>query len=78
MRIPILDSTLNRDMRSRAVIETDVRKAEEYKVKSKMMNTAKSAHDEINTIKEKLCEIDTLKNDMLEIKALLKCLVNKE
>lgn len=78
LRIPILDSSLNRDMKSRAIIETDLRKAEEYKTKSMMMNTAKSAHSEINMIKEKLNEIDNLKNDMMEIKALLKSIVNKE
>lgn len=78
MRIPILESSLQRDMRSRGLVETDRKKAEDYKLKSRMMNTAVAAHDEINSIKEKLADIDSLKSDMQEIKSLLKNLVNKE
>jgi hypothetical protein len=78
MRIPIIDSSLHRDMGSRGLVETDRRKIDDYKLKSKMMTTAASTRDEINNIKEKLGEIDNLKSDMQEIKSLLKNLVNKE
>ena len=65
-------------MGSRGLVETDRRKIDDYKLKSKMMTTAASTRDEINNIKEKLGEIDNLKSDMQEIKSLLKNLVNKE
>jgi muconolactone delta-isomerase len=78
MRIQIKDKTLQRDMQSRGLVETDLRKVEEYRTRSLMLNTAKANQDEINTIKEKLGEIDNLKEDLFEIKNLLKSLVNKE
>lgn len=78
MRVQIKDSTLQRDMRSRGLIETNLAKAEEYRTRSLMMNTAKSNQEEINSIKQKLNEIDTLKDDLSEIKVLLRSLVNKE
>lgn len=77
MRIDIKDKTLQRDMYSKGIIETDLRKVEEYKTRSLMLNTAKSNKEEINSIKEKLSEIDSLKSDMNEIKQLLNALVNK-
>lgn len=78
MRIQIKDKTLQRDMKSRGIVETDLRKVEEYRTRSLMLNTAKSNQEEINSIKEKLGEIDSLKDDLSEIKTLLKSLVNKE
>jgi hypothetical protein len=75
MRIQIPGSTLNRDMGSRGLIETDRAKAEEYKVKAKMLNDARCTQDEINTIKQKISEIDNIKTDLNEIKELLKGLV---
>ena len=78
MRVKINDTTYQRDIRSRGIVETDHRKIDEYRTKSMMMNTAKANKDEINMIKEKLADVETLKNDMSEIKNLLKSLVNKE
>lgn len=65
MYVKIVDSTLNRDMRSRGLVETDVRKAQEYKEKAAMMNKARTVQEEINT----------LKNDISEIKEMLKALI---
>ena len=78
MRVQIKDRTLQRDMKSKGLVETDLRKVEEYRTRSMMLNTAKANQEEINSIKEKLCEIDNLKEDLSEIKTLLKSLVNKE
>ncbi len=78
MRIQIKDKTLQRDMRSRGIVETDLKKVEEYRTRSLMLNTAKANKDEINSIKEKLSEVETLKSDIAEIKSLIKSLVNKE
>lgn len=65
-------------MHSKGLVETDLRKVEEYRTRSIMMNAAKANQEEINSIKEKLGEIDNLKEDLSEIKTLLKSLVNKE
>jgi hypothetical protein len=78
MRIQIKDKTLQRDMRSRGIVETDLKKVEEYRTRNLMLNITKANKDEINTIKEKLGEIETLKFDIAEIKSLLKNLVDKE
>lgn len=63
--INIPNSTLNRDMGSRALVETDRRKAEEYKAKAAMMNNVKSVQN----------QIDDLRNELTEIKELLRGLV---
>ena len=76
--IQIKDSTLNRDMKSRGLVETDRKKIDEYQTRSLMMNAAKTNKEEISAIKEKLADVETLKSDMAEIKNLLKSLVNKE
>jgi hypothetical protein len=79
MKIKIKDTTYLRDMNSRrGIVETDMRKVDEYKTKSMMMNAAKTNKEEINMIKEKLGEVDEIRNDINEIKNLLKNLVNKE
>jgi DNA-binding transcriptional regulator YhcF (GntR family) len=78
MRVGIKETTYQRDIKSRGIVETDRRKAEEYRTKSMMMNAAKTNKEEINMIKEKLADVDTLKHDMAEIKDLLKSLINKE
>lgn len=72
MKIQIPGSTLNRDMGSRGLVETDRAKADEYKLRSRLMNDSKCTQEEINSIKQKLGEIDSIKSDLDEIKALLK------
>lgn len=64
-------------MHSKGLVETDLRKVEEYRTRSLMMNTAKANQEEINNIKQKLSEIDSIKSDMGEIKQLLNALINK-
>lgn len=59
-------------MGSRGLVETDRAKADEYKMRSRLMNDSKCTQEEINTIKQKLGEIDSIKSDLDEIKALLK------
>lgn len=66
-KVPIPDSTLHREINSKALVETDKRKADDYLAKRKMLTSTKNMQEEINT----------LKNDMQEIKELLKGLVNK-
>lgn len=66
-RVHIPETTLQRDIRSRGLIETDRKKADDYIAKAKMLAKSKNLEDEINT----------LKKDMQEIKDLLKGLVNK-
>lgn len=75
--VNIPKTSLSRHIGSKGLVETDRKKAEEYELKSKMLNGNKHAQEEINSIKEKLSEIDSLKSDMNEIKQLLNALVNK-
>lgn len=67
MKVNIPETTLTRDIKNRALLETDKSKVHEYHLKSKMMNSNKSMQEQINTLKQ----------DMNEIKELLKGLVNK-
>lgn len=67
MKVKIPDTTLTRDIKNRALLETDRSKLDEYHMKSKMLNSNKSMQEQINTLKQ----------DMNEIKELLKGLVNK-
>lgn len=78
MRVQIKDSTLQRDIKSLGLVETDLKKVDEYRARTMMMNAAKSNKEEINSIKDKLSEIDSLKSDLSEIKSLLKSLIHKE
>lgn len=73
--IKIPETSLNRDMNSRGLVETDTRKIKEYREKTLMANKAKLAQDEISNIKKRLDEMDVIKNDIVEIKALLQGLV---
>ena len=75
--IAIPQTTLKRDMASMGLVETDRSKAEEYRVRSKMLNASRQAKEEINNIKQKLTVIDELQEDMREIKALLVKLVKE-
>ena len=65
--VNIPDTTLLRDVNSRALIETDTSKKEEYKVRSAQLTAQKRQQEDINN----------LKSDMEEIKNLLKGLVNQ-
>jgi hypothetical protein len=65
MHVNIPKTTFVRDIKNRALLETDKRKAEDYKAKQKMFENDASIRSELNQ----------LKSDMTEIKELLKGLV---
>jgi len=75
MRVSIPDSTFQRDIHSRGLIETDRKKVEDYKARSKMLSGVRSSQEDINSIKDQLSEIQALKNEMAEIKELLRGLI---
>lgn len=68
---------LRRDAKSQAILNTNVKEAKEYELRSKMLNVTRSTSDELNIMKEKLSKIDELESDMKEIKELLKRIVSK-
>jgi hypothetical protein len=68
MLVKVPGTPFMRDTATMALINTDQAGLEDYKVKSKLLNTQKS---EINNIKS---EINDVKNDVREIKELLRLL----
>jgi len=68
MLVKVPGTTFLRDTVTMALINTDQPGLEDYKVKSKLLNTQKI---EINIIKS---EINDVKNDVKEIKELLRLL----
>jgi hypothetical protein len=68
MLVKVTGTTFLRDTATMALINTDQSGLEDYKVKSKLINTQKT---EINIIKS---EINDVKNDVKEIKELLRLL----
>lgn len=66
---------LVRDVSSNAILNTDRKAADEYRIKAQMYKNVQQQKEEINTIKQKLSDIDTIKSDMAEIKRLLKGLL---
>jgi len=68
-RVNIVDSTLERDMRSRGLVETDSRKRDEYRVKRKLVNNTKNQYDEITKLKN---DISDLQTSISELKELIK------
>jgi hypothetical protein len=65
MLVKVPGTTFVRDTKTMALINTDQAGMEEYKVKSRLLNTQKT---EINNIKS---EINDVRNDVKEIKELL-------
>lgn len=72
MQVAINNSSLARDMSSRALIETDMAKVNEYKIKSKLMNDTNTLKQQMSELREKVIELETVKTDIQEIKQLLK------
>lgn len=70
--INIPNSTLSRDVHSRALVETDKKKAEEYKARTRILTETKSIKEEMEYLRSKVSEIDTIKNDISEIKELIR------
>lgn len=75
MQINITDSTLARDMNSKALIETDLNKAVEYKTKARIMNDTRELKEQMCILREKVANLETVKNDINEIKELIKRLI---
>lgn len=70
--VNIPNTSLSRDMHSKALVETDRKKAEEYKTRSRMLTETKNLKEEMDYLKSKISEIDTIKDDIAEIKSLIK------
>ena len=77
MKIQTEHKSFLRDTHSKALLMKDVKQADDYKLKSRLIKSANDRDAEINTIKAKLSEIDSIKSDMEEIKNLLKGLTNR-
>ena len=75
MQINITNSTLARDMNSKALIETDLNKATEYKTKSKIMNETKDLREQMCALRKKVENLETVKQDINEIKELIRGLI---
>jgi hypothetical protein len=75
MQININNSTLARDMNSRALIETDLNKAIEYKTKARIMNDTKDLKEQMCALRQKVENLETVKQDINEIKELIKGLI---
>lgn len=66
---------LLKDSVSGAILNTNKKEAEEYRIKKTMMTVASDSMQEINNVMVKLQEVDELKKDIAEIKKMLKGLV---
>lgn len=75
MQINITNSTLARDMNSRALVETDQNKATEYKTKARIMNDTRELKEQMCTLRKKVENLETVKQDISEIKELIKGLI---
>lgn len=69
MKVDIPGTTYQRDIDTKAILQTDRRAIDEYNVKRKLLNDRKAQEASINTMKE---EIAGLKTDMDELKSLIK------
>ncbi len=69
MKVTIPGTTLQRDTKSMALLQSDKRAVDDYNVKKKILQETRSNQTVINTMKE---EISSLKSDLEEIKQLLK------
>lgn len=77
MKVQTENKSFERDIHSKALLQSDRRALDEYKLKSKLIKSVQSRDEELNNIKQQLSELDTVKKDLEEIKNLLKGLVNK-
>lgn len=71
----IAETTYGRDLNSFGIIETDYRKIEEYKTKSKIFTDTKKMQNEIILMRQRLDEFESIKSDVAEIKEMLKGIV---
>lgn len=75
MQININNSTLARDMNSKALVETDLNKAIEYKTKAKIMNDTKELKDQMCSLRKQVESLETVRQDINEIKELIRGLI---
>lgn len=75
MQININNSTLARDMNSKALVETDLNKAIEYKTKAKIMNDTKDLKDQMCSLRKQVESLETVRQDINEIKELIRGLI---
>ena len=69
----VFDSTLERDMYSKALVEKDLAKAKDYLIRRKQIQEAKNQKtDEINSVADRL---DNLESQMSDIKDMLQQLL---
>lgn len=73
MKVNVIGTTLQRDIHSRGLAETDRAKADEYLAKAQMLKKAKDSEERINNLEEKVESIDSTLND---IKKLLEGMIN--
>jgi hypothetical protein len=72
MQVSIQNTSLVRDMGSRALIETDLSKANDYRIKSKIINDTNMLKQQMVELHKKVEELETVKIDIQEIKQLIK------
>ena len=78
MLLPIKNNqSLGRDMKSKALVNTNRSEAESYKIKTAAMARMRDQASEINNMKKQLDELTTLKADFQEIKSMLSAVLNK-
>lgn len=75
MQINISNSTLARDMNSKALVETDLNKATEYKTKAKIMNDTKELREQMCALRKQVEGLENVRQDLNEIKELIKGLI---
>lgn len=74
MKIATENPSYQRDMHSKALVQTNRKDLDEYKLKAKMLANMKEKTEEINKINSRLDELEV---DIKDIKELLRGLVNK-
>ena len=70
--VPTDKAGLVRDTFSQAIISSDNKALQEYRIRAQKIKENQSKIESINTVKE---EMDVLKDDMVEIKNLLKQII---
>jgi len=62
-------------MNSKALVETDLNKATEYKTKAKIMNDTKELREQMCALRKQVEGLENVRQDLNEIKELIKGLI---
>jgi hypothetical protein len=62
---------LIRDMNSKALLNTNIKAAQEYHMKTKTVGALKRQTEEINMMKQQLNDLSGIRQELLEMKTLL-------